>query len=120
ARSVADQSLSDGVSCDDLGCVVPKADGALVALSLRADALVDDCARAALVVSARQPPASCAASVIDRERVHRQGALALRQRHDGFVVDAVRPRGTDRPWSPAPGTGADTDTSFIPRASEPR
>ena len=94
-RSVADPSLSQGVSCDDLGCVVPKADGALVALSLRADALADDCARAALVVSARQPPASCAASVIDRERVHRQGALVLRQRKDGFAVDAVRPRGMD-------------------------
>jgi competence protein ComEC len=48
ARSVTDPSLSDGVSCDDLGCVVPKADAALVALSPRADALADDCARAAL------------------------------------------------------------------------
>jgi competence protein ComEC len=46
--------------------VVPKADGALVAPSLRADALADDCLRAGLVVSARQPPASCAASLIDR------------------------------------------------------
>jgi competence protein ComEC len=35
ARGVNDPSLSDGVSCDDAGCVVPKADGALVALSLR-------------------------------------------------------------------------------------
>jgi len=119
-RSVADPSLSQGVSCDDLGCVVPKADGALVALSLRADALADDCARAALVVSARQPPASCAASVIDRERVHRQGALVLRQRNDGFAVDAVRPRGMDRPWSPAPGAGAEGDSSFIAKSSAQR
>ena len=117
ARGVNDPSLSDGVSCDDLGCVVPKADGALVALSLRADALADDCARAALVVSARQPPASCAASVIDRERLQRQGALALRQRYDGFAVDAVRPRGMDRPWSPASGIGAESDTSFIARSA---
>jgi competence protein ComEC len=117
ARGVNDPSLSDGVSCDDLGCVVPKADGVLVALSLRADALADDCARAVLVVSARQPPASCAASVIDRERVQRQGALALRQRYDGFAVDAVRPRGMDRPWSPAPGIGAESDSSFIARSA---
>jgi competence protein ComEC len=46
---VTDPSLADGVSCDDAGCVVPKADGALVALSLRADALADDCVRAGLV-----------------------------------------------------------------------
>jgi len=120
ARGVSDPSLSDGVSCDDLGCVVPKADGALVALSLRADALADDCARAALVVSARQPPASCAAAVIDRERVQRQGALALREKGGGFVVDAIRPRGMDRPWSPAPGAGAASDTSFIGKSAEPR
>jgi competence protein ComEC len=120
ARAVGDPSLADGVSCDDAGCVVPNADGALVALSLRADALADDCLRAALVVSARQPPASCAASVIDRERVQRQGALVLREGRGGFLVDAVRPRGTDRPWSPAPGGGADTDTSFVPKSASPR
>jgi competence protein ComEC len=120
ARGVTDPSLSDGVSCDDAGCVMPKADGALVALSLRAEALADDCARAALVVSVRQPPSSCAASVIDRERVQRQGALALRQGRGGFVVDAVRPRGMDRPWSPAPAAGADTDASFVAKPSVPR
>jgi competence protein ComEC len=120
ARGVTDPSLSDGVSCDDTGCVMPKADGALVALSLRAEALADDCARAALVVSVRQPPSSCAASVIDRERVQRQGALALRQGRGGFAVDAVRPRGMDRPWSPAPAAGAETDASFVAKPSMPR
>jgi competence protein ComEC len=104
ARSVADPLLSQGASCDDSGCVVPRADGALVGLSLRADMLVDDCVRAARIVSARQPPSSCAASVIDRERVLRQCALALRQR-----------RGMDRPRSPAPFNGADTDT--VPKSS---
>ncbi|MBV8538295.1 MAG: ComEC/Rec2 family competence protein, partial [Alphaproteobacteria bacterium] len=120
ARLVSDASLSDGASCDEAGCVMPKADGALVALSLRADALVDDCAHAALVVSARQPPASCAASVIDRERVQRQGALALWQTPAGFVVDAAKPHGADRPWSPAQGGGTDTDTSFVTKPSPPR
>jgi competence protein ComEC len=57
--------------------------------------------------------------VIDRERVYRQGALALRQRQDGFMVDAIRPRGMDRPWSPAPAAGADTDTSFIQKSATP-
>src|SRR5712664_3010203 len=31
SRSATDSSLSDGVSCDDTGCVVPMADGSLVA-----------------------------------------------------------------------------------------
>jgi competence protein ComEC len=52
--------------------------------------------------------------VIDRKRVE------LRERRGGFVVDAVRPRGMDRPWSPAPGGGAETDTSFVPKPSLPR
>ena len=47
----------EGVSCDETGCVVQMADGAFVALALRPDALADDCARAALVVTARQAPA---------------------------------------------------------------
>jgi competence protein ComEC len=33
ARGLADPSLSQGVSCDETGCVVPKADGALGARS---------------------------------------------------------------------------------------
>jgi len=48
----------EGVSCDEAGCVTQLADGALVALTLRPDALADDCERAALVVTAgsrRQP-----------------------------------------------------------------
>ncbi len=81
--------------------MTPLAGGRLVALSLRADALADDCARAALVVALRQPPPSCAAAVIDRERLRRQGALGLRESGGTFRIEAVRPAGTDRPWSPA-------------------
>ena len=103
ARTTADASLADGVSCDDAGCVAGLADGGLVAQSLRADALADDCERAALVVTARQPPKDCAASVIDQERLRRQGALALWRKAGGFEVEAVKPRGFDRPWSPAGG-----------------
>src|SRR5207342_2184391 len=39
ARSAADASLGDGVSCDKAGCVTQTADGAFVALSLWPDAL---------------------------------------------------------------------------------
>jgi competence protein ComEC len=120
ARMAADASLAEGVSCDDTGCVTQAAGGGFVALALRAEALADDCERAALLVAARQPPAACAASVIDLERLRRQGAMALRRSRDGFVVDAVKPRGIDRPWSPAAG-GGETETMILaPRLAAPR
>ena len=55
--------------------------------------------------------------MIDAERLRRQGALALRASRDGFAVDAVKPRGIDRPWSPSAGgdsNAADTTIS-LPR-----
>lgn len=120
ARAAGDASLAEGVSCDDAGCVMEMKGGGLVAQSLRSDALADDCERAALVVTARQPPKDCAAAVIDLARLQRQGALALRRKGDGFAVEAVRPRGFDRPWSPAAGGDGDTDTAVVSRPAPPR
>ena len=45
ARQAGDASLGEGVSCDEAGCVAQLADGALVALALRPEALADDCGR---------------------------------------------------------------------------
>ncbi|WFU20300.1 ComEC/Rec2 family competence protein [Bradyrhizobium sp. CB3481] len=101
ARTVADPSLTSGVSCDDSGCVVPSAGGALVAQAFRPEAFADDCERTALIVTLRQAPAACEASVIDGGRLRRQGAMALRRSREGLAVEAVKPRGIDRPWSPA-------------------
>jgi competence protein ComEC len=120
ARTAADASLAGGVSCDDAGCVTVLADGSLVAQALRADALTDDCERAALVVTARQPPKGCSASVIDQERLRRQGALALRRKANGFDVQAVKPRGFDRPWSAAVAGESDLDAPLISRPAAPR
>jgi competence protein ComEC len=119
-RSATDASLADGVSCDDLGCVAGLADGSLVAQSLRADALADDCARAVLVVTPRQPPHDCGASVIDQERLRRQGALAIRRTGKGFEVEAVKPRGFDRPWSPAVAGEGDLDAPLLARPPRAR
>jgi competence protein ComEC len=113
ARTAADASLADGVSCDKAGCVTQTADGAFVALSLRPDAIADDCERAALIVTTRQVPSGCRASAIDAERLRRQGALALRRTNEGFAVEAVKPRGIDRPWSPsAGGDSSDAETTI--------
>jgi competence protein ComEC len=120
ARSATDASLMEGVSCDDSGCVVQAAGGALVALALRPDALSDDCPRATLIVTARPAPASCGASVIDAERLKRQGALALRRTRDGFAVEAVKPGGVDRPWSPGSGGEGEMETNIRAPRTSPR
>ena len=121
ARTPADTSLGWGVSCDESGCVTQSAGGAFVALALRPEALSDDCDRASLIVTARPAPTACAASVIDAERMRRQGALALRKSRDGFAVDAVKPKGIDRPWSPAISDGGEAQTTIVaPRPTAPR
>jgi competence protein ComEC len=120
ARLPGDPSLADAVSCDDSGCVVQMGGGGLVSHALRPDALTDDCERAALIVTSRQPPPACGAAVIDQERTRRQGALALRRNSQGFAVEAVRPKGVDRPWSPAPSGEVAADASFISRPAVPR
>jgi competence protein ComEC len=119
-RDASSPALADGVSCDEAGCVTPLADGRLVALALRIDALADDCSRAALVVTARPAPPDCAAMVVDRPRLAAQGALALTRRGDGFAVQAVKARGTDRPWSPATAGEADFGASLAPPAAASR
>jgi competence protein ComEC len=81
--------------------VAALADGVLVALALRAEALADDCERSILIVTARPPPAGCAARVIGPDELRRSGAMALRRTDGGFVAYAARPKSADRPWSPA-------------------
>jgi competence protein ComEC len=108
ARGPGDASLFDGVSCDQAGCVTQTASGAMVALATRPEAIADDCERAALIITARQAPAGCRASVVDTERLRSHGALALRRTDESFAVEAVRPRNVNRPWSP-PGGGDSLD-----------
>jgi len=101
--------------------VTQGAGGGFVALAMRPEALADDCERVTLIVTARAVPQGCAASVVDAERLRRHGALALRRTSDGFAIDAVKPGGIDRPWSPAvPGDGESETTLRTPgNASRP-
>jgi competence protein ComEC len=100
--------------------VTQLANGGFVALSLKPDALADDCARATLLVTARQTPPACASMVIDRERLQRQGTIALRRTRDGFAVEAVRPKGYDRPWSPAVAGDTETEAALVRPAAVPK
>jgi competence protein ComEC len=119
-RQPADSSLAEGVSCDGEGCVTELANGGFVALALKPDALGDDCERATLLVTTRQPPPACASFVVDRDRLRRQGAIALRKMRDGFAVDAVRPKGFDRPWSPAVAGDTETEPSLTRPPAVPK
>jgi competence protein ComEC len=112
-RQTDDVSLADGVSCDDDGCVVQMVDGSFVALALQPEALTDDCGRAALLVTRKQVPAGCAAIVIGLEHLRRHGAIALRRIKGGFVVEASRPGGFDRPWAPAAAGDSETDSTAL-------
>ena len=88
-------SIASGATLDLNGVsqtIAGLADGAFVALSLRAEAFGDDCRRAVLLVTMRPAPTDCRASVIDRDRLQRQGTLALRRDRGGFFLEAVRPR----------------------------
>jgi competence protein ComEC len=115
ARAPKDKGLDQGIACDPAGCVGRLADGALVAISRSVEAFEEDCRRAALVVTARQAPAGCAARrnipVIDRKVLRQSGAVALRRVGDGFEATVARAPGYNRPWAhlgpPSPaGSGA--------------
>ncbi|MDA9437487.1 ComEC/Rec2 family competence protein [Bradyrhizobium sp. CCBAU 51627] len=119
-RDPGSAALSEGVSCDESGCVAPLADGRMIALALHVEALADDCNRAVLVVTSRPAPPDCAAMVVDRPRLARQGALALTRRGDGFAIQSVKARGASRPWSPAAAGEGDFELTLMPRSVVPR
>jgi competence protein ComEC len=104
ARQPNDPSIGKGIACDPSGCVGKLANNRVVALSKTADAFEDDCVRAAVIVAQRDAPPDCAAFVVDRKLRLARGALALNRHGTGFVIDAARPPGLDRPWAPAVAT----------------
>jgi competence protein ComEC len=119
ARLPNDASLSDGVACDVAGCVTALANGALVALTLQADGFADDCAQAAVIVTAKQPPLDCAALVLNAATLQKNGATVLRYDRGRWVAEAVRPDGIDRPWSPAVPDALEPETGDRPATSRP-
>jgi competence protein ComEC len=122
-RMPTDPSLAEGVSCDEAGCVTQIAGGGFAAMSLKPEALADDCERAALVVTTRQAPASCHSTVISGAHLRGQAGLALWRARYGYAVVATRPKERDRPWAPAaPVLAGDaaTDVTVPPRTATPK
>jgi competence protein ComEC len=99
ARNDKDDSLAEGIRCDQSGCVARFADGQSVALALAADALAEDCDRAAAVVTARNAPPGCTAIVFDRNAARARGAMTVKLENGAFIVEAARPATQDRPWA---------------------
>jgi competence protein ComEC len=115
ARGPKDRTLANGLTCDEAGCIRKLKDGSIVTIVKRADAFEEDCRRAVLVISAREPPPDCEALTIDRRGLRGAeressvgslggswGALALRRVGEHFEVTATRPSGYDRPWAHNP------------------
>jgi competence protein ComEC len=104
-RTPADPTLREGFACDPVGCIARLPDGALVSVALSAEAFEEDCGRAKVVLSRRQAPPYCGATVIDRNVWRRTGAIAVHRTAGGFELTAARPASQDRPWARSAGRG---------------
>jgi competence protein ComEC len=99
----APKAAQIAAQCDASGCTAQLRDGRVVALLRTRDALVEDCARAALVIAPFPVPVGCAAAtIIDRRRLDGTGAVTLKIVDDRFEMRAARAIGEHRPWSRAP------------------
>ncbi len=125
ARLPTDPTLKEKIVCDEAGCIARLLDGRLVAFALSAEAFAEDCERATVVVTPREAPIACPATVIDRKRLRANGALTLTRAGDGWDIAAARPPGHDRPWARSlqPSTeapAATPNTRTAPRDATPR
>jgi competence protein ComEC len=98
-RNPDDASLRQGAACDALGCVISTKDGRSVAYARDRLAIIEDCRRADLVVTPIPWTAPCAAKLIDRTSLSRDGATALVRRGKDWRSHASEQVGGDRPWS---------------------
>jgi competence protein ComEC len=114
ARPARDPTLANGTQCDDIGCVARLPDKRLVALTFHPEGLEDDCRRAAIVVTARNAPTSCAAIRIDRNLSRESGALALRWNGASFDMIRARPHNYDRPWARSSSSGSSENAERLP------
>ncbi|PZN97722.1 MAG: competence protein ComEC, partial [Hyphomicrobiales bacterium] len=97
-RNPDDVALRQGAACDALGCVITTKDGRSIAYARDRLAIIEDCRRADLVVTPIPWTAPCAAKLIDRTALSRDGATALVRRLGGWRSHASE-QGGDRPWS---------------------
>src|SRR5262249_4085591 len=123
ARVPKDGGLGKGVTCDAVGCVGRLGDGRLISIVLGIEAFAEDCGRAAVVISEREPPSGCGATVIDRAIWQSYGAVALRWTGSHFTQMAALPRNQERPWTHRARAISENTEQFrsqSPSGNEPR
>ena len=113
-RVPTDAGLREGFKCDQAACIGRLPDGILIALVRAPPAFEEDCRRAAIVISPRTAPPSCAAIVIDRMKSRANGAAALRRIGGQWEIKVARPAGHGRPWARMAATG---ETETLPSTS---
>ncbi len=103
SRSPEEAVGGKGLKCDSYGCIAHARGGMLVAVDARADALAEDCANAAIVVSMVPARRNCTGPklVIDRIDITRAGGYAV-WFGDKLRVETVEGRRGVRPWSVKP------------------
>jgi competence protein ComEC len=98
--------LRRGVRCDDVACLLTTKDGALVSHVLDAAAFPEDCRRAEIIVTPLAAPVDCGAKlVIDRARLDKFGAHAVRMARGGGGNPPTFDLRTDRSAFPRPWQG---------------
>lgn len=98
-------TAANGARCDGYGCIAKGRDGTLIATPTRIDALAEDCAAAAIVISAVPVPRSCTGPklVIDKFSVARAGGYAI-WLGATLKIETVEGERGQRPWSQQPQT----------------
>jgi competence protein ComEC len=98
----AGQAADGAIACDDGACTLRPSLGGPPAVLLRGATPGEACAGAALVVSAEPVRGRCAARVVDRFSVWRDGAHAAWLEPTGSRVLSDRDARGARPWVPPP------------------
>ncbi len=91
-----------GVICDNLGCMLSGRKGMMVAHVRDQAALLEDCARAAIIVATVRVESGCSASlIIDADDLRTFGSQAVRfgDADGALKVSVTTERGAEpRPW----------------------
>ena len=99
SRSPDDPTLRAGVTCDRLACVAQTADKRTVSYTRERLAIIEDCLRADLVVTAIPWSGACKARLVERMALSRDGATSLYRTATGWSSRTSEPTAVDRPWT---------------------
>jgi competence protein ComEC len=132
SRKPTDPDLGGASRCDAAGCVTQWRDGRVIAFVTEPRALVEDCARADVVITRLYVGTRCQGPelILDGAHFAAHGATALQLRADGTWVQSVaRADGAQRPWyaqrgsrftrTPVAASGEAQDEADDPRLFSP-